>query len=288
MSKTEIDDFEEALAMLRAVGVDAMVCNTPVAVSVSSVKCGLPSELGDESIDDYVLIPKALVGHHPEMFVPASGDSMLDAGFEDGDLLRVRFGDLGGDGDSVLAMIDGACTVKALFTDVDGRRWLVPRNSSYDAIPVRDDMDFRILGRVVGVEKTSVRASSRDLLQSIRRTQNKMRVVKRLSAESVDECIVKIGPQVKHARQWYAVQRIMVDRRVANEGDMDGFCKRVVRLLPSHEHLPVAKELSRMAVMSFARPVSMWDVNYAPVGGKWFYDYLQIAQDMDKLLSGED
>ena len=40
MSKTEIDDFEEALAMLRAVGVDAMVCNTPVAVSVSSVKCG--------------------------------------------------------------------------------------------------------------------------------------------------------------------------------------------------------------------------------------------------------
>ena len=89
MSKTEIDDFEEALAMLRAVGVDAMVCNTPVAVSVSSVKCGLPSELGDESIDDYVLIPKALVGHHPEMFVPASGDSMLDAGFEDGDLLRV-------------------------------------------------------------------------------------------------------------------------------------------------------------------------------------------------------
>ena len=138
MSKTEIDDFEEALAMLRAVGVDAMVCNTPVAVSVSSVKCGLPSELGDESIDDYVLIPKALVGHHPEMFVPASGDSMLDAGFEDGDLLRV------------------------------------------------------------------------------------------------------------------------------------------------------VKELSRMAVMSFARPVSMWDVNYAPVGGKWFYDYLQIAQDMDKLLSGED
>ena len=104
----------------------------------SSVKCGLPSELGDESIDDYVLIPKALVGHHPEMFVPASGDSMLDAGFEDGDLL------------------------------------------------------------------------------------------------------------------------------------------------------PVVKELSRMAVMSFARPVSMWDVNYAPVGGKWFYDYLQIAQDMDKLLSGED
>ena len=288
MSKTEMEEFEEALAMLRAAGVNAIVCDTPVAVSLSCAKCGFPTDLGDESIDDYILIPKALAGHHPEMFIPASGDSMEDAGFEDGDLLRVRFGDMGRDGDSVLAMIDGACTVKALFTDEYGTKWLVPRNSNYDAIMLTEDMDFRILGIVVGVEKASMRASSRELLQSIHRTRNKMRVVKKLSVEAVDECLVKIGEQVKHARQWYAVQRKMVDRGVAEEDDMVNFCSRVARLLPEHEHLPVAKELSRMAVQSFAKPVSMWDINNAPVKGTRFYDYLQIAINMDKLLACED
>ena len=288
MSKTEIEEFKEALAMLRAAGVNAMVCNTPIGVSLSCAKCGVPTDLGDPSIEDYILIPKALAGQHPELFIPASGDSMADAGYEDGDLLRVRFGDMGHDGDSVLAMIDGACTVKALFTDEYGTKWLVPRNSNYDAIMLTEDMDFRILGCIVGVEKASVRASSRELLQSIRRTRNKMRVVKKLSPEAVDECIVKIGDQVKHARQWYAVQRKMVDRGVADEGDMMSFCSRVARLLPEHEHLPVAKELSRMAVQSFAKSVSMWDINNAPVKGTRFYDYLQIAMSMDKLLACED
>jgi len=288
MSKTEMEMFEEVLGMLRAAGVNAMVCNTPVGVSLGRAKCGMPTDLDDESIDDYIMIPKALAGHHPELFIPASGDSMVDAGFEDGDLLRVRFGDMGSDGDSVLAMIDGACTVKTLFTDEYDQKWLVPRNSNYDAIMLKDDMDFRILGRVVGVEKASVRASSRELLQSIRRTRNKMRAVKKLSAETVDLCIVKIGEQVKHARQWYAVQRKMVDREVAEEGDFVNFCNRVARLLPQHEHLPVAKELSRMAVQSFAKPVPMWDINNAPVRGSRFYDYLQIAMTMDRLLSCED
>ena len=40
MSKCEQEEFEEALAMLREAGVNAMVCNAPVAVSMSGVKCG--------------------------------------------------------------------------------------------------------------------------------------------------------------------------------------------------------------------------------------------------------
>ena len=288
MSKSEIKEFGELLAMLREAGIEAMVCDMPLGVSVNAVKCGLPEDLNDETIDDYLWIPKSLAGHHPELFIPASGDSMVDAGYEDGDLLRVRFGDMGRDGDDVLAMIDGACTVKSLFTDEYGDKWLVPRNSNYDAILLKEYMDVRILGHVVGVEKATVRASSRELLQSIRRTRNKMRSVKKLSPEAVDQCICKIGEQVKHARQWYAVQRKMVDREVAEEGDMVNFCERVARLLPHHEHLPVAKELSRMAVQSFSKPVAMWDINNAPVRGTRFYDYLQIALNMDKLLSGED
>ena len=274
--------------MLRKAGVNAMVCNAPVAVSMSSVKCGLPSDLDEESIDDYLLIPKALVGHYPEMFVPVSGDSMEEAGYEDGDLLRIRFGDMGRDGDNVLAMIDGACTVKALFTDEDGQKWLVPRNSKYDAILLKEDMNSRILGRVAGVEKASVRASSRELLQSIRRTRNKMRAAKKLSDEQVDELLIKAGGLVQHARQWYAVMRPMVDAELQMEADFEGFCSRVCRLLPQHKHLPDPKELQRMAVLSFTKPVSLWVECDAPVTGKRFRDYLAIAVAMTNYISGNE
>lgn len=283
----EQKELEELLRLLDAAGMRPMVCDTPVGVSGSSVKCGMPTEMGDEWIDDYILVPKSLAGTK-EMFVTVSGDSMIDAGYEDGDMLRIRFGDRFGDNDNVLAMIDGACTVKTLFTDETGQKWLVPRNDKYDAIMLRKDMNCRILGRVIGVEKASVRASSRELLQAIRRTRNKMRMVKKLSDEDVDRCIVLIGRQVKHARQWYAVQREMVDQEVAEEGDLASFCSRVCRLLPEHGHLPVAKELARMAVQSFSKPVSMWDVNNAPVSGSRYYDYLNIALTMGRLLTDEE
>ena len=56
------------------------MCDTAVPVSISTAHCGAPAELGDEGVDDYLQLPKALVGMHLEMFVPAVGDSMADAG----------------------------------------------------------------------------------------------------------------------------------------------------------------------------------------------------------------
>jgi len=280
-------ELKEILTLLEEQGWKPMLCDTPVGVSYSTVKCGLPTEMGDESIDDYWLVPKALTGMHPEMMIRADGDSMIDAGYEDGDLLRVRFGVTAHDGDNVLAWLDGQCTVKTLFSDEDGLRWLVPQNDSYDAIPLREEVDFRILAVVVGVEKASVRTSSRKALTAIRRMKNKLRSARKLSREQVDELIVRIGDSVQHARQWYAVMRPMVDAEVQDETDFDGFCSRVCRLLPQHKHLPDPKEVQRMAVLSFAKPVSMWVECDAPVTGKRFRDYLAIALCMASYLSGE-
>ena len=118
----------------------------------------------NQNIDDYILLPKKLVGQHPEMFVPCSGDSMINAGYEPTDLLRVRFGMEAQDGDSVLIYIDGDVTVKSLFTDEDGTKWLVPQNDKYNAIRLTEDMNVRILGIIVAVMKERVRASSRQML----------------------------------------------------------------------------------------------------------------------------
>ena len=282
------EELQEILAILDKAGVRYSFCDTPVPVSLSGVPCGFPTELGDECIDDYILVPKSIVGNQPEMFVPAIGDSMLDAGIEPGDRLRIRFGVAAHDGDSVLVAIDGTGMIKTLFTDEEGNRWLVPQNEKYDAILLTEEMDVRILGVVVGVEKASTLAPSRTLLQSIRRTKNKQRSASRLTDEKVDRLIIKMGSEVKHARQWYAVFRAMVDYNVAQENEVQQFCERVKNLLPAHEHLPNYKEVSRMAVQSFSRRVSMWNEDNAPVSGYRYRDYLSIALQMGRLLGGEN
>lgn len=280
-------ELKEMMGLLEAAGVRARLCDTPVRVSGSSVVCGVPAEPGDDDWSDYWLLPKSLVGMHPEMLIPAEGDSMADAGYEAGDLLRVRFGVAVHDGDSVLAWIDGRCTVKAFFTDEDGERWLVPRNENYDAILLTEEMDVRLLGVVVGVEKAATRTPSRPLLQAIRRTKNKRRAARRLPAEAVDALVVRIGPLVVHARQWFAVYRALLDVGLTEEGDFEGFALRVKQLLPAHVHLPEAKELRRMDVQSFAKPVVLWEESNAPVRGQRFRDYLRIALTMGDLLAGK-
>lgn len=278
-------ELKELMRLLENAGVKAELCDTPIPVSTSSARCGQPSELGDEGNDDYVKIPKAVVGTHPEMFIPVQGDSMIDAGYEEGDLLRVRFGVTAHDGQDVLALIDGACTVKTLFTDEDGLSWLVPQNEDYSAFPLREDMNVRILGVVVGIERDSPHHSSSSCLKAIRKAKQRMKAVKRLSDEQVDVVISEMGSEVHHARQWFAVYRSLLDHELTEKDDFDGFCKRVRRLLPDHEHLPTAKELSRMDVQSFSKPVVLWDRKDAPVKGVRFDDYLRIARLTDTKLT---
>jgi len=273
------------MELLESTGCRPKLCDTPVPLSGCAVRCGVPTEPGDEDCSEYIMLPKSVVGMHPEMFIPAEGDSMRDAGFEPGDLLRVRFGVDARDGDIVLAWIDGQCTVKSLFTDEDGQRWLIPQNEDYDAILLKEEMDVRILGVVVCVEKASPRSSSRQMLQAVRRTKNKLRAARKLTDEEVDEKIVRIGKNVQHARQWFAVYKGMAECKVQEPGDYKGFSSRVRRLLPDHGHLPDAKEVARMDVLSFAKPIAMWEEANAPVRGVRFRDYRSLARTMVGYLT---
>ncbi len=81
MNEKELQDI---LAQLKGCGVDAQLCNTPIPLSNNPVHCGLSADVGDVAIEDYVMLPKSLVGIYPEIFIPAIGDSMKDAGYEEG------------------------------------------------------------------------------------------------------------------------------------------------------------------------------------------------------------
>ena len=279
------EELKELLVLLEDANVNASLCDTPVPLSECSVICGYPKETCDMALSDYLLLPKKIVGMHPQIFIPAEGDSMIEAGYEPGDSLRVKLDVSAHDGDDVLIWIDGKCTVKTYYTDEDGQKWLVPRNSSYDSILLTDEMDVRVLGIVVGVEKASFRAPSRSLLQAIRKTKNKLKAASKLTKEEVDERIRKMGAIVVHARQWYAVYRALLDKSLIPEDDFKGFCDRVKRLLPEHDHLPEPKEISRMAVQSFAKPIPLWVESNAPVTGSRFRDYLHIGLTMSDSLA---
>ena len=281
------DELRDLMELLEAADVRAELCDTPVRVSALSAVCGVPREMGDDDWDDYILLPKALVGRHPVMMIAAEGDSMTGAGIAPGDTLRVCFCMEANDGDIVLAWLDGRCTVKTFFTDDEGRRWLVPQNDNYDAIMLTEEMNVRVLGIVLGVEKASPRVPMRALSQSVRRTQNRLRAAKKLSDDEVNALIVRIGTEVAHARQWFAVYKAMAEYGVIDEKDYHGFCTRVRRTLPAHGHLPEAKEVARMEVQSFSKPVAMWAETNAPVSGTRFRDYLRIALTMKDYLSGK-
>lgn len=281
----DTEELKDLLRLLSDAGVKAELCDKPVPVSGNCAVCGNPTEPGDYDLSEYVLLPKELMGIHPEMLVPVEGESMIDAGYEPGDQLRIRFGVTAHDGDNILIWIDGRCTVKTLFTDEDGQKWLVPQNEEYDSILLNEEMDVRILGVVVAVVKASSRVSSRSLLQAIRRTKNKMKAAKKLTNEEVDERIVKIGPLVVHARQWFSVYRALLDKELTEADDFLSFCNRVKRLLPDHKHLPDYKDLMRINVLSFSKPLSMWVESNAPVRGQRFRDYLRIGMTMSNLLA---
>lgn len=76
------------------------------------------------------------------------GDSMMDAGIREGDLVVVRAQDHAESGQIVVALLDGEATVKRLVRRA-GKLWLQPANPRYEPIAVNSDT--RVAGPVIGV-----------------------------------------------------------------------------------------------------------------------------------------
>lgn len=104
---------------------------------VGRVAAGQPI-LAAENIEDYFPLPAEFV-HSDEAFIlHVRGDSMVNAGIEDGDLLVVRKQQSAQNGDIVVARVDGdEATVKRFFKEADRVR-LQPENDRLEPIYTRD------------------------------------------------------------------------------------------------------------------------------------------------------
>jgi len=116
---------------------------------VGQVAAGQPV-LAEENIEDYIATPAFAGGAEGEFLLRVRGESMIDAGILDGDLVVVRPQETASDGEIVVALVGEEATVKRFFQEPDHIR-LQPENEAMEAIRSRD---VRVLGRVVGLMRS--------------------------------------------------------------------------------------------------------------------------------------
>lgn len=107
-------------------------CETNMAniALVGSIACGQPL-FAEEHIEHYFRLPISLTGKGDFFFLEAHGDSMVDAGIDDGDLVLIRISKTARAGQIVVAMVDGETTLKRYYPEPENQRVrLHPENSS--------------------------------------------------------------------------------------------------------------------------------------------------------------
>lgn len=122
----------------------------PVTLFLSSVAAGIPAA-ADDSIDRKVDLSRHLVRNPTTTFlVRVTGDSMVGACINAGDLLVVDSSIAPRDGKIVIAVVDGDLTVKRLRIR-DGAASLEPENPAFAPITIGSESDTPILGVVTSV-----------------------------------------------------------------------------------------------------------------------------------------
>jgi len=116
----------------------------------SDIKAGFPSP-ADDFMEDALDLNQHLIDHpSATFFVRVSGDSMVDAGIHDGDILIVDRALEPSDGKIVIAVLDGQLSVKRLRKQ-NGKVSLEPENDAYGPLEITEENDLRIWGIVTRV-----------------------------------------------------------------------------------------------------------------------------------------
>ena len=104
-------------------------CRTPI---LGGVSCGLP-KYAEENIEEYVRLPVAIFGSGDFFLLRANGESMIDVGIDDGDLVLIRQQDTAEDGQIVVALVGDEATLKRIYRE-DGHIRLHPENETMEDI----------------------------------------------------------------------------------------------------------------------------------------------------------
>lgn len=118
----------------RAREESARMVRVPV---LGSVSCGLP-KFAEENIEDYYYMPEELIGRGKFYYLRANGDSMIEAGIQDGDTVLIRQQPTAEPGQIVVALIGAdEATMKRFYPEPEHQRIrLHPENPEMEDIYV--------------------------------------------------------------------------------------------------------------------------------------------------------
>ena len=109
---------------------------------IGRVAAGEPI-LAEQNIENYFPIPMEFMPNNQTFMLKVKGESMINAGIFDGDLVLVEQCQTARNGEMVVALIEDGATVKTFYKEKDAIR-LQPENDSMDPIIVTD---VKILGK---------------------------------------------------------------------------------------------------------------------------------------------
>lgn len=113
---------------------------------LGKVTAGIPI-LAVENIEDTYPVPIEMVEGHDVFILKIQGESMIDAGILNGDLVLVQKQSSAINGDIVVALLEEEATVKRFFKEKNIVR-LQPENQAMEPILIKD---VSILGKVIGL-----------------------------------------------------------------------------------------------------------------------------------------
>ena len=110
--------------------------NMVSVAKLGRIPCG-PLDEKEEYIEGYVKLPESFVGKGKFFILTASGDSMIEAGIDDGDMIIIKQQETARKGDIVVALAGGQSTLKRYMPDPSIKKIrLHPENSSMQDIIV--------------------------------------------------------------------------------------------------------------------------------------------------------
>ena len=146
IAKGYIDKGDLKTRAIKVVGTEPTI-SIPV---VGKVAAGEPI-LATENIEDYMSIGESFFSkdslRNDNFILKVQGESMINAGINDGDYIIVSKQSTALNGQIVVAMIDGEATVKRFYKEKDYIR-LQPENDNMDPIIAKD---VQIIGKVIGL-----------------------------------------------------------------------------------------------------------------------------------------
>lgn len=143
----EIDDISEASA-------EAFLAS----IASEGIHAGFPSPAQDY-MDKCIDLNRELVRHPASTFYGrVVGDSMIEAGVNEGDILVIDKSLVPSEGDMAVCFLDGEFALKKIsLSDPAGSSrkglWLLPANPKYSPIEVGEDQSFVVWGVVTYIIK---------------------------------------------------------------------------------------------------------------------------------------